>query len=42
MKKYLFIAIGIFVSFGIFQFTLNRFANNNLSVGCHLALLQDL
>lgn len=34
MKKYLFIAIGIFVSLGIFQFTLNRFANNNLSVGC--------
>lgn len=35
MKKYLFITLGIFISLGIFQFTLDRFANNNLSVGCH-------
>ena len=35
MKKYLFIIVGIFISLGVFQFTLDRFANNNLSVGCH-------
>jgi lipoprotein-anchoring transpeptidase ErfK/SrfK len=35
MKKYLFIAAGVFVALGVFQFTLNRFTNNNLSVGCH-------
>ena len=42
MKKYLFIALGIFVSLGVFQFSLNRFATASLSVGCKPSTLTGL